>query len=424
MKQLPVVNRMDDDDNLSGWLQKVESIMHPSDWEALQWRMDERDMTEFYGMFKSRFFLALAYYAVVGLFPEGFWNRVERGEVMVYEQSEDTPSFGWTVAFPTITTLSVDSIDLETTEMPQDWVGKTLLVRPPFRGKHAKTIKALEKGGMILQTLSDLHAKSVCQAEVSVQQVHQYLQCAGGKRDMDTGEWVLNVRKYVSIRVKYLEDEGVWSYREDDGKVKKTRLFYGLNGMIPKSSNSIFLLCLSYIMQGGNRKEVTGRRAFLADLFQDEVTVGWSHPILDAFIPRKLGNLQLGVNHFVWSQDVGKDPDFMPVVEQYSYKGYSTFVHKGGKFAVIEAECTGFSRLPQTIESLVKEAGDDEEKLRELVMVSKVSMGDLADTYIAWLSDKLPKYTGRALWLVPSAAQLSGEKPLEYEDCKDFINSF
>lgn len=424
MNQLPVVNRLEDDENLSGWLQKVEKIMNPSDWEALQWRLEDRDMAEFFGMFKSRFFLALAYYAIVGLFPEGFWKRVEQGRVMVYEQS-DTPSFGWTVAFPMIETISMD-IDLESQEMPPSWIGKTLLVRPPFRGKHAKTIKALKKGGMILQTISDLHARSVCEAEVSVQQVLMFLRCAGGKRDMDTGEWVLNVRKYVSIRVKYLEDEGVWSYREDDeGRVLKTRLFYGLNGMIPKTSHSIFLLCLSYIMQGGNRKEVTGRRAFLADLFQDEVTVGWSHPILDAFIPRKLGNLQLGVN-LVWCQDVGKDPDFMPVVEQYEYKGYSTFVHKSGKYAVIEAECTGFSRLPKSLESLIKEAGDDEDELRELVMVSKETMGHLADTFIAWLSDKLSKYTGRALWLVPSAAQLpaSGEKPLEFDDVADFINSF
>ena len=384
-------------------------------------------MGEFYEVDKSPFQKSLAYYAMIPLWPQWFSKAIEKGNVYTYEQSSDNHQFGFSEALG-ISTITPESLDLEADELDPGLKGKYLLVKPPFKGEeHKKTIAALVEGGMKLVSLADLHAASIAEADITAEEVTRFLLCFGAKRDIKTGEYLLSPCRYVQLKVKYLAEEGVWAYREDDGRVLKTRLFYGINGLAPKSCHAVFLMALAYICEGKTYQAVKGRRAFLANLFQDEVTVGWSHPILDHFIPRKLGTLQVGVNHATWLLDVAKDSDFMSVLEAYDAKGYSSFVHKGGKYAVIEAECTGFSVLPKNIDDLVKQYADDEEGLRAAVMAAKESLSpEDMETFIGWLADKLPKYTGRALWLVPSAAMIPavGEKPLEYEDVADFINSF
>ncbi len=423
--KLPLLDLLNDDDNLSLWQSKVQEAMDPICWEALQWLRDERQLPEFYGMFGTKFQRSLAYYALVPLWEAWFSKAIEKGEVYVYEPT-DNPAFGFAKAL-NIEVITPESIDLETEGVDPQLKGKYLLVKPPYRGKHRKTLDALIEGGMRPVTLADLHAASIAHTPITEKHVNRFLVCMGAKRDMQTGEYTLNPRKYVSFRIQYLESEGVWSYREDDGRVLKTRLFYGVNGLAPKSPHAVFLMALSYLVQGSNYQNIKGRRAFLSGLFQDEVTVGWSHSILDEFLPRKLGCLQVGVSHATWLLDVASDSDYMSVLEAYNAKGYSSFVHKGGKYAVIEAECTGFSVLPKNIDSLVKQYEGDEEGLRIAVMEAKERLSpDDMETFIGWLADKLPKYTGRALWLVPSAAMIpaEGEKPLEYEAVADFINSF
>lgn len=418
----PIVNLLTDNDQLDGWLDKVQGVMNPIDWEVLQWRLDERDMRESYGLYKSKFFLSLVYYGLVGLFPEWFRRKMQEGRVSVFEQNPEAPCFGWATAFPSMGVYTVESMDLEGTE-PPNLHGHTVLVQLPLRGKAAKTVAAIMKGGAKVTTLADLHGEAVRKAEITPGHVHALLRNMGGTRN-DQGWWEVKPFKYFSLRVKYEEGEAVWLYREGDGQVRKSRLYYGMNGGAVASSHAAFLVALMYILAGGNYKTAQGRRAFLGNVFQDEVTVGWSHPILDQFLPRKLGTLQLSVNPYIWTVDVGKDPDFMTVLQEYASQGYSSFVHKGGKYAVIEAECTGFSYLPPNLEDLVKQAEGDETKLRQLILEAKAEGVDpnLWEMYVAWLADKLPKYTGRALWLVPSAAQMG--KGLEYSDVKDFIDSF
>lgn len=429
MSNLPLVNlHIDAPDNLSSWLEEVKPLIHEVDWQCLITKADEPEgFLEFYGMYANKFHRGLSYYALVPLFPKWFVDKIEKGDVILYEKNLEAPAFWWADKFD-LEKYNVDSVDLEGGELP-DLKGKTLLVHPPLGGKHLKTINSLTKAGAKPTTLSHLHAESVAQTDVSVENVIQFVRCMGAKYATETEEWVLIPCRDVTIKIKYIEEERVWQYREEDGKAKKTRLFYGINGLVPTSNNTIFLLALAYIVQGSNRKDIQGRRAFLANVFQDEVNVGFSHDILDEFLPRKLGTLQLGVNPIAWTLDVGKDADYMSVVQAYESNGFSSFVHKGGKYAVIEAECTGFTRLPNTIDKLVQTHGEDEQALRDAVMALKkdvkMSPQDF-DTFIAWLADKLPKYTGRALWLVPTAAQMlgSGEKGLNFEDVADFINSF
>lgn len=422
---LPVVDLLNDDENLTQWRSQIEQGMDPVCYEALQWLRDERELPEFYSMYGTKFQRSLAYYALIPLWESWFSKAITEGNVFAYETS-DNPAFGFANALG-IDVITPEGIDLESDELDPGLKGKYLVVKPPYSGKNRKTLAALVQGGMRLVTLADLHAGAIAHADITEKDVIRFLLNMGAKRDTTTGEYNLSPRKYVSFKIKFLNDEGVWSYREDDGRVLKTRLFYGVNGLAPKSSHAVFLMALSYLVQGSNYQQIKGRRAFLGNLFQDEVTVGWSHPILDQFIPRKLGTLQVGINHATWLLDVAKDADFMSVLEAYDAKGYSSFVHKGGKYAVIEAECTGFSVLPKNIDSLVQQYADDEEGLRAAVMAAKetLSPSDM-ETFIGWLADKLPKYTGRALWLVPSAAMIPavGEKPLEYEDVADFINSF
>ena len=422
---LPLIDLLNDDENLSQWIGKVKEAMDPTCFEALQWLKDERELPEFYAMYGTKFQRSLAYYTLIPLWESWFSTAITEGNVVAFETS-DNPSFGFAQALG-IEVITPESLDLETEGVPGDLKGKYLLVKPPYRGKAGKTMAALIEGGMKPVTLADLHAQSIANAVITEKEVNRFLVCMGAKRDMETGEYTLSPRKYVSFKIKFLEEEGVWSYREDDGRVLKTRLFYGINGLAPKTNHAVFLMALSYLVQGSNYQNIKGRRAFLGNLFQDEVTVGWSHPILDEFLPRKLGTLQVGVNHSTWLLDVAQDSDYMSVLEAYNQKGYSSFVHKGGKYAVIEAECTGFSVLPKNIDDLVQQYADDEEGLRQAVMAAKETMSpEDMDTFIGWLADKLPKYTGRALWLVPSAAMIpsEGEKPLEYEDVADFINSF
>ena len=419
----PSVDLLNDNDQLDTWLGKVEEGMDPIDWEVLQWRLDSRDMRESYGLYKSRFYVSLVYYALVGLFPQWFRHSINHGSLAVFEANPDTPTFGWATAFPAVEKWTVETLDFEGTE-PPDLSDKTVLIQLPIRGKAARdTVAAIVAAGARVTTLSDLHGEALCSADIDEHHVYTLLRAMGGKRT-EQGWWEVKPFKYFGFRVKYNKEEGTWEYQEGEASVKKTRLFYGLNGGAVKSPHACFLLALMYIMSAGGYKKAQGRRAYLANLFQDEVTVGWSHPILDHFLPRKLGTLQLSLNPYIWSIDVGKDPNFFHVLQEYAQQGYSTFVHKGGKYAVVEAECTGFSYLPPNLDDMVEEAKGDEEKLRSKILEAKAEGVDTEtwELYVAWVSDKLPKYTGRALWLVASAAQMG--EGLEYPDVKDFIDSF
>ena len=111
-------------------------------------------------------------------------------------------------------------------------------------------------------------------------------------------------------------------------------------------------------------------------------------------LPRKMGALSLGLRGLIPTLVMSKDGDLISGAEAYEAQGFSVFMHKGGKYIVVDAEHMGFARI--------------EEK-----------------TFIAWKADKHVKYTGRMLSGVPTAAEYNTEVPsVKYEQVASLISNF
>lgn len=226
--------------------------------------------------------------------------------------------------------------------------------------------------GLTVLTLNNIYAAKVAESIVTEEDFVTYLRNIGAK--YVSGCWEVKFKKYTVLKLEFDKDNNCWVYHEGTQQLK-FRNFYAINGQpIYNSPHKIALLALNYLLTAFDETDLKGRRAYMAGVFVDIISVGYEHKLLDKFNRNKVGHLKIGVKSNNWLPLIIEDGDMLQAAIQYEKLGFSVFMHKGAKYITVDAGMTGFGRK------------DDK-------------------TQVAWFADKQAKLTGRALWNVPSAAE-------------------
>jgi hypothetical protein len=252
--------------------------------------------------------------------------------------------------------------------------GASIIIKPNKKdggfNKETKTLMAalVNQKKVSFHTEDSLYSDLVVSAEVGEDQVINYLKNIGAK--IYEGWWKVTLLKGINLEVKY--EDNKWSYR-NGGAESVVRNFHSINGQPIINQHKVILITLNYLVTSSNQNVFKGRKAFLSGVFIEPVTLGYSHAILDRGIANKLGTLgtYIGNNFFPILYNT---KDLLGPCQAFEDLGYSVFFHKGGKYAIINADCVGFTR---------KEG----------------------KTRIPYHADKRSKFTGRVLCMVPTAAE-------------------
>jgi hypothetical protein len=375
----------------------LQTNWHPLDWAMYLYHPSQEEVSTELMHGAGRVWKQAMYHTLVPFSSKAFKEAIMRGRVCVWAPEGKVNYFGWVDCLPEdypkpFVIQTPEQAAEVALHFQEQHPGKKLPGLLFSMGKRSKALReAMEHlgGGY---TLSDIHGDSLGETEITQTDLEWLIQALNGKV-VGKSKYTLKVSKWLVVKLQYLEKEGVWAYEEDGTVQKKTRLYYTVNGQ-PADTHKALACGLAYFINASGEQDYKGRRAFLPSLFQDEVSVGYSHPLLDAMLPRKMGALSLGLRGLSPTLVMSKDGDLISGVKAYEGQGYSVFMHKGGKYIVIDAEHIGFTRIAEK-------------------------------TLVAWKADKHVKYTGRMLSGVPTAAEYSTEIPsVKYEQVASLISNF
>jgi hypothetical protein len=374
---LPIYDRAASESNTSAYVEAVKAYLPEWDFEILCYRND--DLTGASDMWESsnnRFFRNLVHFVSLGgIIPNSVKQAAEFNKLFVW--SEDDVS-GWNAHLPLAKSEEkwADKTGAEVSEkmfnasVSSNLQGAIILYKKlsSSERKLLETLQATFK--FTLMNMNDIYAAKVAEANVTEEDAFAYIRSLNGKMN-EQGWWTIKFRKYTTLEVKL--ENGVWSYREGTQDLV-LRNYHTISGKVPNSKHAVMISVLNYLLTSRTEEDLRGRRAFMSNVFVDKIYVGYSHKLLDKANANKAGTILLGLsdkNHF---PVLAKDGDLVKAAKAYEALGYSVFMHKGGKYIIIEAECVGFTR--------------NEDK-----------------TQVAWYADKHAKLTGRALFLVATAGE-------------------
>lgn len=360
------------DESTAEYLDAVKNYLPAWDWEILCYRSE--DPLGSYDMWDSprnRFFRSLAHFVSLGgIIPQSMYKANRENKLFVWS---DADSFGWTSHLP----RANEAGEWETQEegdkvfKPSSNLQNATIIYKKLSASERKLLNKLQtQFNFKLVNLNDIYAEKVAESNVTEENLVSYIKNIKGKMN-ENGWWVIKFKRYTTIEVKF--QDGVWHYREGTQDLV-LRNYHAISGKPPVSQHAVMLAVLNYLMTSRTEEDLRGRRAFMSNVFVDKIYVGYSHKLLDKANANKVGCIALGCsekNHFTV---LAKDNNLVRAAKAYEDLGYSVFMHKGGKYIVVEAECVGFTR--------------NEDK-----------------TQVGWYADKHAKLTGRALFMVATAAE-------------------
>jgi hypothetical protein len=368
---LPIYNHQEADSTVS-YLEAVKEGIPVWDWEILCYRDD--DPTGSFDMWdnpKSRFFKSLVHFVSLGgIIPQSVYQANRDGKLFTWSEED---SYGWSAHLPkaneTGEWVTHDEGDKEF-KPSSNLQGATILYKKLSSSERKLLNKLKSQFNLRLMNLHDIYSEKVAETDVTEESIITYIKSLNGKMN-ENGWWVIKFKKYTLLEVKL--EKGIWYYREGTQDLV-LRNYHTISGIVPVSKHSVMLAVLNFLLTSKTEEDLRGRRAFMANVFVDKIYVGYSHKLLDKANSNKVGCIQLGLsdkNHFSL---LVSDGNLVGAAKAYEKLGYSVFMHKGGKYIVVEAECVGFTR------------NDDK-------------------TQVAWYADKHAKLTGRALFMVATAAE-------------------
>ena len=220
--------------------------------------------------------------------------------------------------------------------------------------------------GVKFYTYKDIYLEILTESNLSVEDLKTYMLNAKFKQVEDKFQYKVN-----RLTLNVWRDKDVWCLCEEGGRVMRLRNFHSVNGVPIMNKNVVMLLVLNYLLCARDAQTLKGRKAYLSNIFQEEVNIGYSHKILNAGIANKLGAINFYVegNHQVIVYD---SKDIITPIKAFEEMGYSILFHKGAKYAIIDAGMIGYTRKDNT-------------------------------SHVPYHADKRAKLTGRVLSMVPTA---------------------
>lgn len=358
MQTVPALDRYADSTAL--FVDQARSYLGADDFTILSFNGEDptgaQDMWE---NPKSRFLKNLCHFLALGGFlPESV--KKARAENRLYVWGED---YAWAGNEG----LSLPEVQQES---QINWVDAVILAKPEsFRSKVKREWKeAMEAKGCRFISLNELYSMKVAEASTSEEDLINYIKNVGGKLSAENW-WEIKFKKYTLVEIKL--HEGTWYYREGTQEFV-LRNYHTVGGLVPNSKHAVMLAVLNYLLTSKNEEDLRGRRAYMSNVFVDNIYVGYSHKLLDKFNANKCGTLLAGLGVNTLMPVLAKDGNLVRAAKAYEAIGCSVFMHKGAKYIVVGAECAGFAR--------------QENK-----------------TFVGWHADKQAKLTGRNLFSVPTA---------------------
>lgn len=214
---------------------------------------------------------------------------------------------------------------------------------------------------------------TLSEAEVTQEVLHNFLTNTGFKL-LEDGRWSFLFKSYSEVTLEWDEEHDTYIVGVNDDEKELKQFFFLNNVAISKEPHKMALLVVGYLLASFKETELTGRFAFLSAAFVDEVYVGFSHDILEQFRRNKCGIVQMHIKPRNFLPIMENGGDLVSAASEFERLGHSVFMHKGGKYIVVDAECAGFSRIN-------------------------------GHTHVAWYADKEAKLTGRNLFSVATAAE-------------------
>lgn len=360
--------------DLEAFIQSVESAL-PIDAKVLAFKNDDPEGSKcFWDRKKSRQFVLLNWYlALGGFFPTELRTALESGKVARcgkvpawVEDEEDglnIPEFD-------------DILDLNNTEPLHDLhVIGDLSKSEYFAAADNNTLSRFKGRYNIKEwTVTKIFNHRLEEAEVTQQELYNFLENIGAEFIEEENRWSYLFKTYSEVTLEWDETNNTYilSVNEDE---KELRRFLHLNGLVlANQPHKVALLILGYLLSSFQETDLTGRHAFLSEVYVDEVYVGFTHDILEQFRRNKCGTLGLHISEKNFLPTIENRKDYVLAASDYQSLGYSVFMHKGAKYIVVEAECCGFARIEN-------------------------------ETFVAWYADKEAKLTGRNLFSVATAAE-------------------
>lgn len=227
-------------------------------------------------------------------------------------------------------------------EIPALKEGDTVLVEDTnnifnLRGQKADNlVGAWRDAGVWVGTVNALLMQKLLETEVSEDMFVEYLSKLQGTPTSVEGKTFSRVKitRYDSLDIRYEDGEleVLQGLKSNLG-----RNWYSFNGQ-PASKFKAWMVSLNYLVSSRSAQILKGRKAFMKEIFVDDVYVGKIHPLLAAQKTDKLGNLKLAMS---------KDPKVIltekgskEMMEQASRifmnEGIPTFMHKAGSYLLVD----------------------------------------------------------------------------------------
>lgn len=355
---LPVLDRSADSTAL--FVDEAKTYLGKDDFTILGFNGDDpTGASDMWEMPKSRYFKNLCHFLALGGFLPKSLKKAHTGN-RLYIWGED-------YAWAGIEGVNLPEVQKESTI---EWGTAIILAKPEsFRSKEKREWKeAIEKKGCRFISLNQLYCEKVAEAATTEADLINYITNVGGKLNSE-GWWEIKFKRYTLVEVKF--HEGTWYYREGTQEFE-LRNYHTIGGLVPQSKHAVMLMVLNYLLTSKTEEDLRGRRAFMSNVFVDNIYVGYSHKLLDKFNANKCGTLLAGLGANTLMPVLAKDGNLVCAAKAYEALGYSVFMHKGAKYIVVSAECAGFARQGNK-------------------------------TYVGWHADKQAKLTGRNLFSVPTA---------------------
>lgn len=196
----------------------------------------------------------------------------------------------------------------------------------------AMMLDTLNEAGITVTTVGNLNLGFVMESEIGEEQFVDYL------NKLDGSEVEVDGKKYMRVQITRYDSLDV---RYQDGELEILqglmpsvgREWYSFNGQ-PVPKFKAWMVSLNYLLSSKNAIVLKGRKAFMEEVFVDNVYVGKVHPMLAIEKKEKLGNLQLGVgsDYRVPMTEKGTKEMMEECARTLMDEGIPTFMHKSGAY--------------------------------------------------------------------------------------------
>lgn len=199
-----------------------------------------------------------------------------------------------------------------------------------------KLVRALQEQGVIFVTLNDLMVAKLLEAQLGAEGFANYEGNLKSEPHIQNGKVYTGIKlgEYHSFYFRH-DEEGMYVI---DGVGEDVLLnSFSINGHVIVDRHLVFALVVNYLATARSYRVMQGRKAYLANVFVDDINVGFTHDLLDLNKAWKNGNIIVSATTagYVPLITKGGPAHNLKASRQYHAMGIPTFLHKAAKWLLV-----------------------------------------------------------------------------------------